>query len=602
MMTTNELLFDCKFELQAGERKLCLECAREAMSRLRRSRCLDWIFSPIRRYDLMWCLSSYALFLREVAAGRKIRYRKLTEIAVAGASVMGNGEILKMLERNGVAIPSVRWGGEKLTPFTLAVIGESEELARNLLARHFASLDNDDIERNLKACVAHGSSAFVECLLGHVKERLAQDDDCWVDLLSTALFSAVASDRRETIQLIMRLGVDGARAVTDGHFPAHCESSLFSCAVDNKNFEFADLCLARGWIPTGEDVWELPNAANALEDLDKFKYLCRSFPKEGFATDVLDYWAKHYQVSQEVFAYCGGVGRPRQEDASASVEECTDDEILADFELLCEAVNRNPDRLFDFVQMDLPRIQELFATSQANERCCFPAYLFRKAKSLGVDLFGDKDAERKFVESIPVWRADLYRPHLDELGWGAYCIKEKAETVEREVPAEERRYERAAKARGKELDHFLDDPAFDPNAAPYANWSFAQSVRCWGTPKTFRAWALRGMDTYGQNCEGNYAIDGATMPKWRSLVSVFGMSPMHVAYDGSSALESAIASHDDETAKWLWLHGDHAEWQGESPLRLSLLNWNDNLAKWFKSQGVRNVDSCGREYPIPPWV
>ena len=234
MMTTNELLFDRKIELQSGERKLCLECAREAMSRLRRSRCLDWMFSPIRSYDLMWCLSSYALFLREVAAGRKIRYRKLTEIAVAGAAVMGNGEILKVLKRSGVDIPLVRWSRGKLAPF--------------------------------------------------------------------------------------------------------------------------------------------------------------------------------------------------------------------------------------------------------------------------------------------------------------------------------------------------------------------------------KAWALRGMNTYGQNCEGNYAIDGATMPKWRSLVSVFGMSPMHRAYDGSSALGCAIASHNDETAKWLWLHGDHAEWSGDSPLRLCILNCNDDLAKWFKAQGVKNVDSDGCEYPIPSWV
>lgn len=112
-MTNGELLFDRKFELQAGERKLCLRSARAAMARLRRSRCLDWIFAPIRRYDLMWCLSSYALFLREVATGRKIRYRKLTEIAVAGASSMGDGLVLRMLERNGVDILSVRWAGEK---------------------------------------------------------------------------------------------------------------------------------------------------------------------------------------------------------------------------------------------------------------------------------------------------------------------------------------------------------------------------------------------------------------------------------------------------------------------------------------------------------
>lgn len=602
-MTNGELFFDRKFELQAGERKLCLLSARAAMARLRRSRCLDWIFAPIRRYDLMWCLSSYALFLREVAAGRKIRYRKLTEIAVAGASVMGDGEILKLLERNGVDIAGVRWSRGALAPFALAAMGEDDELALGLLAKHLEFFDNDDIERNLKACVCHGSSSFAERLLGRIKEMLARDDGCWMKLLSAALFSAVACDRRETIQLIMRLGVDGARAVTDGHFPAHCASSLFSCAVDNKNFEFADTCLANGWIPKDEEVWELPNTANALEDLDKFKYLCKSFPKEEFAAELLDYWARHYQVSQEVFAFCGGVGRPRQEDdASAAIEECTDDEILADFELFREAVQRNPDRLFDFVRIDLPRVQEFFATPQAYEWNCFPPYLFRMARSLGVDLFGNKDAERKFVETMPEWQANLYRPHLDELGWGEYRLEKRMESAEREVPEEERRCELAAKARGKALDRFLDDPTFDPNAAPYANWSFAQSVRCGGTPKTFRAWALRGMDTYGQNCEGNYAIDGAPMPKWRSLVSVFGMSPMHVAYDGSSALACAIANHDDETAKWLWLHGDHAEWQGCSPLRLSLLNWNDDLARWFKAQGVKNADATGREYPIPPWV
>lgn len=130
MVTTNEFLFDRKIALQSGERKLCLQCAREAMARLRRSRCLDWMLSPIRSYDLMWCLSSYALFLREVAAGRKIRYRKLTEIAVAGAAVMGNGEILKILERSGVDVPSVRWSGGRLTPFALAAMGGDKGLAR----------------------------------------------------------------------------------------------------------------------------------------------------------------------------------------------------------------------------------------------------------------------------------------------------------------------------------------------------------------------------------------------------------------------------------------------------------------------------------------
>ena len=131
-MTNGELFFDRKFDLQAGERKLCLRSARAAMARLRRSRCLDWIFAPIRRYDLMWCLSSYALFLREVAAGRKIRYRKLTEIAVAGASVMGDGEILKLLERNGVDIAGVRWSRGALAPSALAcaIANHDDETAK----------------------------------------------------------------------------------------------------------------------------------------------------------------------------------------------------------------------------------------------------------------------------------------------------------------------------------------------------------------------------------------------------------------------------------------------------------------------------------------
>lgn len=601
-MNTNEILFDRKITLKAGERQLCLRCARKAMVRLRRNRCLDGLFAPIRNYHLMWCLSSYALFLREVASGRKIRYRKLTEIAVAGASVMGDREILRVLLRSGVDVSSVRWSKKNLTPFTLAVIGGAEELAMELLAKHPETLDKDNIESNLKACVCHGSETFVECLLGFIKEKFTQGEGRWIDLLSTALFSAVAYDRRGTIPLIMRWGADGMRAFTDGCFPAHCESSLFSCAVDNKNFEFADICLARGWIPAENDVWELPNTANALEDLEKFEYLCKAFPEEGFAADILDYWSKHYQVSQEVFASCGGIGRPRQMDASFAIDECTDDEILADFELLRKAVQRNPDRLFDFVQMDLQRVQKFFATPQAYEWHFFPPYLFRKAKSLGVDLFISKDAERKFVEAIPEWQADEYRPHLGELGWGDYRLKTRTASSAREASDDRQCYERAAKARGKALERFLDDPTFDPNTVPYDNWSFAQSVRCWGTPRTFRAWALRGMDTYGQNCEGNYAIDGAPMPKWRSLVTVFGMSPMHEAYDGSSALGCAIANHEDETAKWLWLHGDHEEWQGSSPLRMSLLNWNDHLARWFQEQGVKNIDSDGREYPIPSWV
>lgn len=601
-MTREELLFDRKVALLEGERELCLKCARKAMRRLRRSRRLDWLFAPLRTYDLMWLLSSYALFLREVAAGRRIRYRKLTEIAVAGAAVMGDRAVLHLLERNGVVIESVRWSCGKLSPFALAAMADQDELAEELLTKYPGMLDASDVERNLKVCVCHGSTAFVERLLTRVGKMFECEHERWLEFLSAALFSAVACDRRETTSLVMRLGADGARAVTDGQFPAHLESSLFSCAIDQKNFEFADVCLARRWIPGEEQIWELPNTANALENLDKFKYLCRAFPKEDFPADVIDYWSRHYDVSSEVYAFCGGEGKPQREGTRDDVEDCTDAEIMADFGLLRDAVARNPDRLFDFDQIDHRRVQEFFSSPQTVEWGFLPAYVFRKAKVLGIDLFGGKEAERRFVESIPGWQSHLYRPHLVELGWHEYCLKEPPAVRDHSVSEAERRYERAAKARGKELAAFLDDPTFDPNAAPYGNWSFAQSVCCRGTPKTFRAWALRGMDTYGQNCEGNYAIDGAKMPKWRSLVTVFGMDPLHRAYDGSSALGVAIAHHEDETAKWLWLHGNRGEWEGCSPLRMSLLNWNDELSGWFKSQGEKNVDSTGREYPLPPWV
>lgn len=598
----NELLFDRRIKLREDERNLCLKCARSAMARLRRSRQLDGIFSPLRSYSLMWCLSSYALFLREAAAGRKIRYRKLTEIAVAGASVMGDDGILRILKKNGIEIQAVRWSWHKLMPVTLAVMGKAEGLAKKLLVKYPAMLDKDDREENLKACVRYGSASFVEYLLDRMRVKLLRDKCGWVEMLSTALFSAVASDRRETIALIMRLGADGSRAVTDGSFPAHCESSLFSCAVDNKNFEFADVCLARGWIPDEDDIGDLPNTANAFEDLDKFKYLCRAFPAEDFKKDVLEYWYKDYQVSPEVYAFCGGTGCPHPEGTCWGVEGYSDEEIMADFNLLRVAIGRNPDRVFDFAERNLSCIQQFFSTPSAYHMAFFPAYLFRKAKSMGVDIFGSKESERKFVESIPDWLSDCYRAHLSELGWAGYRLQENRRDDAHESSEKERLYECAAKAKGAELKKFLDDPAFDPNAGPYVNWSFAQEVRCLGTPRTFKEWALRGMDTYGQNAEGNYAIDGAEMPRWRVLKTVFGMNPLHIAYDGSSALGCAIGRHDDETAKWMWLHGDHSEWWGDSPLRLSLLKWNDELARWFKAQGVKNVDSKGREYPIPSWV
>ncbi len=602
MKTLKDLLFNQTIEVDADERRLCLKCARAAMRYLRRNRKHDEIFSTLRYNDLMWCLSSYALFLREVAAGRTIRYRKLVEIGVAGASVMGDGRILEILERNGVDVPSARWTWRGLTPFTLAAVSGRDVLAEKLLAMYPALPKGKELEENVKECAGYASPAIVEELLTRIKTKYTANGKRWKDLLGMALFSAVASDRRETITLLLRLGAVGVRAKTDGRYPAHCGSSLFSCAVDNGNFEFADVCLARGWLPKEEDIWDLPNSADALEDLDKFTYLCRAFPKENFRKSVLENWVQDYQVSPEVYAYCGGVDSPNSEEATEDVEALSDEEVLADVKRLGRAISKNPDRVFDLADMDLSRVRELFSTPEVYSLSFFHPYMFRKARSLGIDLFGSKTAERRFVESIPKGWTDCFRAHQKELGWSDYHLQEEIATDTFSKTEEELRYDRAAGATGAELAKILDDPAFDPNAAPYPNWSFAQEVQCLGTPHTFKQWALRGMDTYGQNCEGNYAIDLAEMPRWRMLVTVFGMNPLHIAYDGSSALKNAICGHDNETAKWLWRHGDPSEWWLDSPLRTAILHWNDELARWFMEQGVRNVDRHGHEYPIPPWL
>lgn len=244
MKTMGKLLFDRKIEVDDDERRLCLKCARAAMRRLRKDCRLDGFFSPLRGNDQMWCLSSYALFLREVAAGRIIRYRKLTEIAASGASVMGDGRVLEILERNGVDVPSTRWTWRGLTPFTLAAISGADKLARELLKKYPALPEGEALEWNLRECARYASPTLVEAMLGHIGMMFPQDGERWRELLGMALFSAVAGDRRETIALVMRLGADGALSRTDGFYPAHCGSSLFSCAVDNGNFEFADICLA----------------------------------------------------------------------------------------------------------------------------------------------------------------------------------------------------------------------------------------------------------------------------------------------------------------------------------------------------------------------
>lgn len=599
---TNELLFDQKIALRGDERKLCLKCARGAMDRLRGNRQRDGIFSPLRMYDLMWCLSSYVLFLREVAAGRTIRYRRLLEIAVAGASIQGDGEVLAILERNGVDMSSVEWSRCRLTPLALAVLNGADDLARRFLEKCPAMLSAGTIESNLKECVRFGSTAIVSEILSRVQTMCTADDARWASLLSMALFSAVARDRRETIELVLELGADGALSATDGCFPAHMESSLFSCAVDNKNFGFADMCLKRGWLPETDGIRDLPNTANALEDLEKFKYLDRAFPDEQFKKDVLDYWHKHYQVSRLVYEYCGGTGDPHQEEGERDLEDYSDAEILASFELLARAIIDNPDRLFEFWEQDAGRIRELFTTQGALGLEVVSPYVFRKAKALGLDLFGGQEAEKRFVEGLEAWKADWYVPYLEMLGWQDYRLPREDENRTKAPSSREKRYEEAASARGRNLKRFLDDPTFELDADPYVNWSFAQEVVVRGTPGTFRQWALRGMDTYGQNEEGNYAIDLAPMPKWHSLVTVFGMNPLHVAYDGSSALGRAIAQRDNETAQWLWSHGDHTEWRWASPLRMAILSLNDELARWFLGQGLKNVDADGREYPLPPWL
>lgn len=609
------------FRLSAEEKRMFLECADKAIASLKRNQKHDCLLGPIGSFRLLGGLATYALLLRHLAAGRRVRYFAPLHPAGCMAAFLGHAEVLRAFEARGVRLEDLSWGWRKANPLDFAVIGRHHALVKELLAAHPGLAHKEEWRQDAVAhCVQYGTIPILRLLL---KAGMSPDkcywsgpggDDCRRPE-GTPFFLAVAADRREMTRELIRLGAFPDLVHTGGTSSVHLGASLLSVAVQHGDFELADWLVGRGWMH--EEMFELPKDSFAWENLKSFRYLCRKFPEEGYKADVREggecVWNR---VSESVlsFAWDGRVSPT----VRAEWRKCRErdrhwepgDPFPEDDNSLVLALDECPDELPRLEKEQPGRFRRLLLERNDGRWACLHAivYLLRLAARNGIVVFrGDAD-KVSFMEnsrSFSLWRL---RPHLGEFGLPRVSHAEM-KRMERENwgrPKRDRRAERlrklAAAPHGRLMD-VLDNPALDPNAEINCNWPLALEVASGATPAVFDAWVLRGMDPYANNCEGVTAMETGNAKLLSHLVQAYGMSPDHVAYDGSWPLGNAIwCNHRKRVQALLKAGADVNCGRGTSPLASAIHCGHDGIARLLLRHGAINRDRAGRTRPVESWM
>lgn len=617
--------FDKPFRLSSGEKALFLDCAERATASLKRNQKHDCMLGPVGGFRLLGALATYAFLLRHLAAGRRVRYFAPFHPAGCMAAFLGHAEVLRAFEARGIRLEDLSWGWQKVNPLDFAVIGRHCALVKNLLAAHPGFARKEEWRQDAVAwCVQHGTLPILRLLR---KAGMPLSKSYWSGPETqedrrpegTPFFLAVAADRRDMVRELVRLGEFPDPAHTGGTSAVHLASSLLSIAVQYGNFELADWLVEKGWLH--DDMADLPRHSHAWKNLDAFRYLCRKFPEEDYKADVRTDWEYvfHY-VSEEVldFAWDGQIPDPIMAEWRAYREKDRHwqpgDPFPDDDNSLVLALDECPDELLRLEKEQPGRFRRMLLERDSGQWAWWASivYLLRLSAAKGLVLFRNGEDKAAFMRNLRFTELQRLRPHLSEFGLPPVSDAEMARLERRDWgrPKRDRRAERLRKLAATPRDRLrdvLDDPKLDPMAEINANWPLALEVASGASPEVFDAWVLRGMDPYSCNSEGLTAMEVGNAKLLPHLVQAYGMSPDHVAYDGSSPLGDAIGGNCMEKLRVLVRlkerEGDKG-WlkRNGNGLPLAIHLGHDEIARFLLRHGAVNRGRNGRIHPVEPWM
>ena len=611
--------FNRSFHLTAEEKALFLSCADKATASLKRNQKRDWLLSPVRSLQLLGGLATYALLLRHIAAGRRVRYFAPFHPAGCMAAFLGHAEILRVFEAHGIPLEVLSWSWRKPNILDFAVIGRHYPLVKDLLTHHPTLLNKGGEQDAVAYCVQYGTIPILRLLARFGASLTTQywRESPWNHRLEqegTPFFLAVANDRREIVRELIRKDAFPDPGHTGGTSAVHIGASLLSIAVQHRDFELADWLVEKGCLH--EDMYDLPNDSHAWEDIDGFRYICRKFPEEDYKADVrnCEEWILQ-SVSKEVLSYAWDGRVP--EDALAKWRKLKEKErgwrpgnpIPKDDADLVFALNEYPDEMLRLEKKQPGRMRKLFLERDWY-RFSSIVYMFRLAREHGVNLFPNEEDKAVFLQNIHYDELKELRPHLKEFGFRAVSNAEMERRHDKEWGRRKRdrrreRLEKLAATPWAKLQSALDKPLFDPNMEVTPNWPMALEVALHATPKEFDAWVLRGMNPYEVNSEGISAVEIGNAGLLPHLIHSYGMSPDHVCYDGTTPVGHAIDIGDVKRLRLLI--GEGADVSEGNRRRASFLNMaihssRDEISRILLGQGAVNRDLCGRVRAVEPWM
>jgi hypothetical protein len=248
-------------------------------------------------------------------------------------------------------------------------------------------------------------------------------------------------------------------------------------------------------------------------------------------------------------------------------------------------------------------IQAAFAEMPADGEPC-RRYLFRLARSLGIELFKNDESKRFWedkCDTVIPWENkqtinDVF-PLAEELNGGYLPPKEIRPKI----------YQ-ALHAIGKAARRFLDDPDINPNIDLSWNWPFFVWLGYYADWKTYKGWLLRGMEIYRDNMDdpGDFEL-GSTPSIVRHLLPDLEHRPWISKHYTGNTLGYVAADGDISAVKQILKEGCpvnfHRGVAGDkiSPLRAALLHDRDAVARLLYAAGGMNIQN-GVVYPVPPWI
>ena len=572
--------------------------------------------SPDFYWDLRNGLTLYLVVLGEIAAGRILRYFEPLQPTACMAAYLGHDRMLRILERNGVSVSALEWSS--LNILFSAILGRRFRLVKRILSRYPQLRATKHLWYGHAGsfCAGFGSVRILRFLrnAGFDMREVYRHPKMPPDKpghWGSALLFAVENRRRSLIADLVAheefCPWEGL-VFSDGRL----KRSFFVDAVRNRCYGVARIYLENGWLDrpkTEDEFWDLLRRTEAEFDFKAFHFLEDSFPSFDAKRIVREHIEEDY-FDARIRRYCGA---PKKEPDPLyrSSRETVED--------ICDSIRHwikmeRPDMIryqLDIVPEVLPLvwpelrepIQAAFAEMPADGEPC-RRYLFRLARSLGIELFKNDESKRFWedkCDTVIPWEntqtIDDVFPLAEELDGGYLPPKEIRPKI----------YQ-ALHALGKAARRFLDDPDINPNIDLSWNWPFFVWLGYYADWKTYKGWLLRGMEIYRDNMDdpGDFEL-GSTPSIVRHLLPDLEHRPWISKHYTGNTLGYAAADGDTTAVKQILKEGCpvnfHRGVAGDkiSPLRAALLHDRDAVARLLYAAGGMNIQN-GVVYPVPSWI